>query len=67
MTTTSQDLKGSTVGGQTNLSTQLTEKLLDDYDQKLAMINKKDKNFIKLWEKVLEKYDKKSFTITSQK
>ena len=43
VTTNSQDLKGSTVGGQTNLSTQLTERLLDDYDQKLANINKKDK------------------------
>lgn len=46
---------------------QHTDRLLEDYDQKLSPINKRDKNFIKLWEKVLEKFDKKNYLITNQK
>jgi hypothetical protein len=51
------------------MSMNLTERLIDDYDKniKLGQANKKDKNFVRIWEKVLEKFDKKTYSISNQK
>lgn len=51
------------------LAQDLTERLLEDYDHnpRLGQANKKDKNFVRAWEKVLEKFDKKTFQINNQK
>ena len=55
--------------GQAPLSIDLTERLLEDYEHtpRLGPANKKDKNFVRAWEKVLEKFDKKTFHIHNQK
>lgn len=55
--------------GSMQLSLSLTDRLLEDYEnsQKLGPANKKDKNFIRVWEKVLEKFDKKTYQICNQK
>ena len=51
------------------LSQGLTERLIEDYDNhpKLGQANKKDKNFVRVWEKCLEKFDKKTFQIANLK
>lgn len=51
------------------LSDDLSHRLLEDYDSnpKLGPANKKDKNFVRAWEKILEKFDKKGFLIQNLK